>query len=257
MLDEITPVVLTYNEAPNIGRTLDALRWAKRVIVMDSFSTDSTQAICQQYPNTVFIQRTFDQHAKQWNAAIKQNITTQWTLALDADHILSENLITELSVLHPEQHTQGYWASFTYKIRGKPLTGSLYPAVLSLYRTGAGEYQQDGHTQRLVITGQLDTLQGKIFHDDRKPWKRWLKSQSNYAAQEAEKLTNSTFSSLPIQDKLRYLGLAPLIIFPYTLVFKKLIVNGLPGLEYSTQRFIAECYLQIARLQRLRQPKAR
>ena len=251
MLDEITPVVLTFNEAPNIGRTLDALRWAKRVVVMDSFSTDATQSICQQYPNTEFVQRAFDQHAKQWNAAIEHNIASQWTLALDADHILSDTLVNELSSLQPEQHMQGYWASFTYKIRGKPLAGSLYPAVLSLYRTGSGHYKQDGHTQRIVITGKLGQLQGKIYHDDRKPWKRWLESQNNYAAQEAKKLANTPFSSMLIQDKLRYLGLAPIIIFPYTLLIKKLAFNGLPGLEYSAQRFIAECYLQVARLRRL------
>jgi hypothetical protein len=30
MLEQITPLILTYNEAPNIGRTLERLRWARR-----------------------------------------------------------------------------------------------------------------------------------------------------------------------------------------------------------------------------------
>jgi glycosyltransferase involved in cell wall biosynthesis len=41
----ITPLILTFNEAPNIARNLHKLRWAKRIVVIDSFSTDETLAI--------------------------------------------------------------------------------------------------------------------------------------------------------------------------------------------------------------------
>lgn len=248
MLNQITPVILTYNEAPNIGRTLEALQWAQRVIVMDSQSSDETESICQQYKNTDFIQREFDQHALQWNAAIDQQIGTPWTLALDADYVLSDELIEELTKLAPEDETQGYWISFIYKINGKKLMGSLYPPVICLYRTGAGQYLQDGHTQRLAISGRLQSLEHKIYHDDRKTWSRWLRSQNFYAEQEAKKLATTAFSDMPIQDKLRFLGLAPLVVVPYTLLVKKLLFNGLAGLQYTWQRLIAECCLQIARV---------
>lgn len=250
MLDQITPVILTYNEAPNIGRTLEALQWAKRVIVMDSQSSDETESICQQYSNTDFVQRKFDQHAQQWNAAIDQQIATAWTLALDADYVLSDELVEELSELEPDSETQGYWVSFIYKINGKKLIGSLYPPVVCLYRSGAGRYIQDGHTQRLNISGQLQSLEQKIYHDDRKAWSRWLRSQNSYAMQEAEKLATTAFNDMPIQDKLRFLGLAPLVVVPYTLLVKKLLFNGLAGLQYTWQRLVAECCLQIARVRR-------
>jgi glycosyltransferase involved in cell wall biosynthesis len=42
MLEKITPLILTYNEEPNIDRTLQQLRWAKEIIVIDSYSTDRT-----------------------------------------------------------------------------------------------------------------------------------------------------------------------------------------------------------------------
>lgn len=250
MLEQITPVILTYNEAPNIRRTLDALRWAKRVVVMDSYSNDDTESICKEYHNTDFVQREFDQHAQQWNAAINHNITTPWILALDADYVLSKALINELSELVPANTTQGFWVSFIYKINGQPLSGSLYPPVISLYRNGAGHYQQDGHTQRLQISGDLAHLNNKIYHDDQKSWNRWLDSQKKYAKQEAAKLAEASFSALPIQDKLRVIGLAPLVVIPYTLFIKGIIINGLPGLQYTWQRLIAECCLQVARLRK-------
>jgi hypothetical protein len=40
MLEQVTPLILTYNEAPNINRTLQHLNWAKRIVVIDSFSDD-------------------------------------------------------------------------------------------------------------------------------------------------------------------------------------------------------------------------
>ena len=45
MLDEITPLILTYNEDVNINRTLGQLTWAKQIIVIDSYSTDKTLEI--------------------------------------------------------------------------------------------------------------------------------------------------------------------------------------------------------------------
>ncbi len=50
-LKQITPLILTFNEEVNIGRTLGKLTWASRVIVVDSFSTDRTLEICAGFPN--------------------------------------------------------------------------------------------------------------------------------------------------------------------------------------------------------------
>ena len=254
MLDQITPVILTYNEAANIGRTLKALHWAKRIVVVDSFSDDQTEQICLELENVEFLQRRFDQHATQWNFAIEQNITSEWILALDADHVLSDELINELKLLQPAKETNAFWASFIYLINGKPLRQSLYPPVISLYRNGQASYQQDGHTQRLAIDGKIDQLNNKIMHDDRKSSRRWLSSQWNYAQQEVVKLQQERWSDLSLADRARKSGLAPLIVVPYTFLCKGLILNGWPGVIYTGQRFIAEVCLQIARLKALFKP---
>jgi glycosyltransferase involved in cell wall biosynthesis len=48
MLDQITPVLLAYNEEQNISRTLSHLAWAKDIVVVDSASTDGTLAASSQ-----------------------------------------------------------------------------------------------------------------------------------------------------------------------------------------------------------------
>ncbi len=247
MLDQITPVILTYNEAPNIGRTLNALTWAERVVVMDSFSDDDTQKICQQYPNVDFVQRKFDQHAKQWKAAISQNISTPWILALDADYVVSEALTSELKQLNPRPEIAGYRTSFIYKIDGTALRGALYPPVTTLYRAQGADYKQDGHTQRVLLNGEIGTLTSKIFHDDRKSAARWHQSQRNYAKKEADKIKHTRFVDMGMNDKIRFLGLGPVIVIPYTLLAKGVMFDGWAGLKYTWQRCVAEVYLLRAR----------
>ncbi len=243
MLNQITPVILTYNEAPNIGRTLDALSWAKRIVVLDSLSDDSTQRICQGYANVDFQTRPFDTHAQQWNAAINLQIETKWILALDADYCLSHELINELRTLNPDNDVGGFEASFVYKIDGKPLRGSLYPPVVTLFKHGQGQYEQDGHTQRVKIKGQVLKLTHCIYHDDRKSSTRWHSSQKKYAEQEARKLRKTSFRTLSVNDKARRLYLGPLLVVPYTLLVRGLIFDGRKGFKYTWQRLIAEAYL--------------
>lgn len=250
MLDKITPVILTFNEEANIARTLSKLGWASRIVVVDSFSSDQTEEICHQYDAVDFVQRKFDVHANQWIFAISQSIETPWILALDADYVLSEELINEIKLLR-EDEINGYWVEFDYLVNGKLLTQSLYPPVMVLYRAAGASYVQDGHAQRVQVKGELGFLKSKIYHDDRKAYGRWLNSQWKYALQEAEKLKNENWASLSAPDKLRKIGVAPILIFPYTLIAKGLIFSGWVGLVYASQRLVAEIALQLARLKKL------
>lgn len=255
MLSDITPVILTYNEQENIERTLTALQWAQKILVIDSFSTDNTVDICQQFENVEVIANEFKDPAQQCNFGLSQNISTTWVLSIDADYVMTAELKDELENLVPDEKTNGYSIEFNYLIDGQRLTGSLYPSRVSLYRLESAHYVMDGHTQRVVIKGQpnsLESLKNKLDHDDRKPFKRWIASQKKYANQEASKLRKASFSKLKLQDKLRWLGIAPLIILPYTLFYKKLILDGKAGWEYAKQRLIAEWYLQLARFNLLK-----
>src|SRR6266545_5256332 len=103
MLDQITPVILTYNEAPNLERTMRQLTWAGDIVVVDSFSDDATTRIASSYPQARIAQRVFDSHRDQWNFGLNETaIKTPWVLALDADYVLTDELISELGSLNPE-----------------------------------------------------------------------------------------------------------------------------------------------------------
>jgi len=105
MIDSVTPLVITYNEAANIARTLDRLLWARRIVVIDSGSTDETLQILRSYPQAEVIHRAFDDFASQCNFGIDQ-VETPWVLSLDADYELSTGFLDEIQRLCPEPETK-------------------------------------------------------------------------------------------------------------------------------------------------------
>ena len=188
-LNHIGVLILTFNEAPNIGRTLDALWRFSEVIVLDSASTDGTLDIVARHPNARAVVRAFDSHAAQWTHGLTASgLTRPWVLALDADYVVSAALIDEIAALRPDDDVSGFRVAFRYCIGGRPLSGSLYLPHVALYRRECAAYIQEGHTQRVVVTGLIKELRGWIDHDDRKPLSRWLASQQRYAKLEADHL---------------------------------------------------------------------
>lgn len=87
----ISAVIITFNEEKNIGRCLESLQGiADDIVVLDSFSTDRTQAICESF-GVRFVQHPFAGHIEQKNEAIS-HAKFPHVLSLDADEALDEAL---------------------------------------------------------------------------------------------------------------------------------------------------------------------
>ena len=245
MLDQITPLILTYNEAPNIARSLDALSWAKDIVVVDSFSDDNTVELAKSLPNVRVFQRAFDCHRNQWEFGLKETgISTPWVLALDADYVLSDELVAELARLSPVTQTAGYRAAFVYCIKGRKLRSGIYPPVTVLYRREDATYVQDGHTQRVAVAGPIEDLHAPIFHVDRKSLKRWFSSQAKYTELEAQKLRAADPAQLALADRLRrWRFVVPPVMLVYCLFVRGGILDGWAGFYYAFQRATAEAML--------------
>ena len=252
MLDQITPLILTYNEAPNIARTLSGLSWAKDIVVVDSVSDDDTTEIAASFPHVRVFQRTFDCHRNQWEFGLRETgISTPWVLALDADYVVSEKLTAELEQLQPDLQTAGYRANFVYCINGKELRSGIYPPVTVLYRREAASYVQDGHTQRVALEGPVKDLQSPIFHDDRKSFSHWLKSQARYTELEAQKLLAADRAALSLADRMRrWWFVMPSAILVYCLIVRGGIFDGWAGFYYAFQRSLAELMLSLRLIER-------
>ena len=146
--------------------------------------------------------RRFDSFAGQCNFGLEQ-LQSAWVLSLDADYILSEELLTEISTLSLDNAVSGYRVRFRYCIQGRPLRASLYPPRTVLYRKRGARYLDDGHGHRVVVSGETKMLSGWIDHDDRKSPDRWLREQSRYAIAEIQKLRETPVNELNFADLVR------------------------------------------------------
>ncbi|MGD9657701.1 MAG: glycosyltransferase family 2 protein [Methylocystis sp.] len=246
-LDQISVLILTCNEAANIGRTLCALRAFPEIIVLDSGSADATASIVDGFANARLIARPFDEHAKQWNYGLTQcGLTRPWVLALDADYFLPADFVDEISRLAPCDRISAYRANFRYCINGRPLSSALYTPVAVLFRRDRARYVQEGHTQRLVVNGAIAALDARIDHDDRKPLSRWLQSQQRYARLEAAHLLGMQRQNMRLADRIRRTGwAAPILVFPYALIWRRCLFDGWRGWFYVLQRTLAETMIAL------------
>ena len=97
-MESLSAVIITFNEEKNIERCLKSLQnVTDEIIVVDSFSTDRTEAICQAY-NVQFHKMEWKGYSETKNRA--QSLSrSQYVISVDADECLDEQLIQEISQL--------------------------------------------------------------------------------------------------------------------------------------------------------------
>lgn len=104
---KLTVAIITYNEEKNIGRCISSVKEiADEVLVVDSFSTDNTEAICKD-GGARFVQNPFKGHIEQKNYALTL-ATHQHVLSLDADEALSPLLLEEIKKTKKNFEYSGY-----------------------------------------------------------------------------------------------------------------------------------------------------
>lgn len=118
----ITLLVMTHNEADNIARCLDSVPFAAEKIVVDSGSTDATQAMATAHGAHV-IEQAWLGFGAQRNFASKQ-ASYDWILFLDADEALTAELAQELQQNLPRLLESNAAAGVLFRtawFMGKPL----------------------------------------------------------------------------------------------------------------------------------------
>ena len=246
-LSQVTPLLITYNEEANIGRTLEGLRWAQRIVVVDSGSSDGTLELIARYPQAEVITRRFDSFANQCNSGLA-HIHTPWCLSLDADHVVTLQFQRELVavVTAAPAELAAVQTPFRYLIHGRPLRGSLLPPRYTLVRPACGHFINDGHGHRFAPVGPTCGMRQPLLHDDRKPLDRWLAAQQRYLHQEAAKLRHTPQQQLSRADRLRKLHVvAPFAVLLLCLVWHRGLLDGWRGWFYAFQRAYAEILLSL------------
>jgi glycosyltransferase involved in cell wall biosynthesis len=188
----VSVVVLTFNEASNVGACLAAVRdWAAAVFVVDSGSTDATVAIAEESGVSV-VTHPFETHARQWRWALSTlPIPTEWVLALDADQRVTPELARAISALVSGQtDAAGGFVNRRQIFRGRWIRyGGYYPKyLLKLFRKSAVSVDDgDLVDHHFDVAGRTVTLAGDLVEDNRNEAaiSVWTEKHNRYAVLQA------------------------------------------------------------------------
>ena len=189
MLD-LSVIILTYNEEKHIARCIDNVkRIAKQIYVVDSYSTDSTCDIAREH-GAIVLQNKYVNQAQQFIWAMENcPIKTEWTMRLDADEYLTDELIVELKgklSLLPIDVT-GCMLPLMVKFLGRPLKyGKIRKIqILRLWRTGKAMMEQRWMDERCyVIEGKVVAMNNYFIDENLNGIHAWTQKHNNYANRE-------------------------------------------------------------------------
>lgn len=168
MNQNLSAVIITFNEEKNIERCLTSLQGVvDEIIVVDSFSTDQTEAICKKF-EVKFILHKFDGHIQQKNWA-KDQANNDFILSLDADEALSDDLKESIKQVKQRGFDRdGYSMNRLTNYCGKWIRHTAwYPDVkLRLFNRTRGTWGgTNPHDEFLLIKeGSKEHLKGDLLH---------------------------------------------------------------------------------------------
>jgi glycosyltransferase involved in cell wall biosynthesis len=255
-------IIPVRNEARNLPRCLDSLRDAGEVFVIDSQSTDETDAIAESFGAKVvqFHYRGGWPKKRQW-AMDTLPIAYDWILLLDADEVVTPELSREIRQAIQNPHVTGYRICLQLYFLGKLLRhcdASFWK--LSLFRKGQARFEcrlkdQDASMadmeihEHVVADGPTAELSNALVHHNFESLSRYIQKHDEYSNWEARVLSRADESSEEmraslfgtqaqrrrwLKRKLYRLPGSPVLLFVYRYAFRLGFLDGVPGLIYCT-----------------------
>jgi glycosyltransferase involved in cell wall biosynthesis len=166
-MPSISAIIITWNEEKFIGNCLSSLTGvADEIVVVDSFSTDSTEEICSRF-NVRFIKHRFEGYVEQKNFALTQ-ATYSHVLSLDADEALSEDLVKSIIAAKEKFEYDGYIFNRLNNYCGHWMKYSrLYPdKQLRLFDSGKGKWMGPNPHDRFILNkgSKISRIKGDLLH---------------------------------------------------------------------------------------------
>ena len=253
-------IILTFNEEHHLPRLLESIKVLNAPsYVLDSGSSDNTLSICSNY-NIEVAYNKFENHPKQWDAALNTfKINTLWVICLDADQIVTPELLNKLHIFKESDYLNVNGIYFNRKnyFKGSWIKyGGYYPKyLLKMFRLNAGFSDlNENMDHRFIVSGNTVIWEnGHILEENLKENKIqfWIEKHNRYS----DLLAHEEFERLEqIRDqtvKAKYWGspdertawfkriwwklpryTRPFLYFTYRMVFQLGILDGKTGILF-------------------------
>jgi glycosyltransferase involved in cell wall biosynthesis len=163
-MPQISAIVITKNEAANIGACLDSVAFCDERIVIDSGSTDATVAIAREKGAHVEFHE-WPGYGPQKNYALSLASGT-WVLSLDADEIVTPELQAAIKTAMTSGAADAYEFPRLSSFCGRQMHHSgWYPDyVLRLFRRGRARFDDVLVHERVIYDGPVERLRPPLLH---------------------------------------------------------------------------------------------
>lgn len=225
----LSVTIITLNEEANIRRTLESVRWADEIVVLDSGSTDRTTAICREFTDKVFHQDWIG-FSGQKNAAIDR-ATGDWVLSLDADEPIEPELAEEIRrIITSADARDGYRIPRKTFFLGKWVRfGGWYPdRNLRLFRRGKGRFAARAVHESVHVDGTVGDTRHAILHYAYPDLASYLASINRYSTLAVDVMAERGIPA--VKASLPNILLRPAFTFLHKYVFRLGFLDGKHGL---------------------------
>jgi glycosyltransferase involved in cell wall biosynthesis len=257
----ISVLILTKNEQQDLPGCLASVSWSDDVHVLDSGSTDQTEAIARQQ-GAHFSVKPFEGYASQRNAGLRLPFKHPWVLLLDADERIPAPLKDEMLAFT----AQAGATTCAARIRRRDIWwdtwlkhAQISPFYIRLVRAGRAHYEREIN-EVLVVDGEVEELLEPFDHYPfSKGLDHWINKHNTYSRMEAEfvfkqlgrdaswgeALFNKDFNERRRHQKGLFYKMPcrPLIKFAYMMIARRAFMDGWAGIRYALLQAIYEYFI--------------
>ncbi len=227
----LSVAIVSHNEEANLGRTLESVKWADEIVVVDSGSTDRTCEIAREYRARVVVE--------PWRGYVAQKqfaidlCTRHWVLLLDADEEVSAGLAQEIrAAIADPNAAAGYRLPRKNLFLGRWIRhGGFYPdPKLRLFRRGQGFVTgHDPHDRcelKAEVPQQTRQFTNALVHYTYPNLTLYLNHMNRYSSLGAELAFAKGHRSFSVAD----IVVRPFLTLIYNYFFRLGFLDGREGL---------------------------
>lgn len=227
-MQPLSVAIIARNEVARISACIESVRTlAADVVVIDSGSTDGTQALCASLGARV-VDTDWAGYGAQKNRAVDQALN-DWVLCLDADERVTPALAASIRRALDAPIAAGFRFRRCNRFLGRDLRhGEGYPDwSLRLFDRRAGRWSEDPVHEKVDVRGRIDDLDGDLRHESAESLESYVTKQNRYSTLAAEDARARGKRTSAIQ-----IALSPLTRFVKFYFLRLGFLDGLPGLVH-------------------------
>lgn len=189
-MSTITIVTLIPNAGDRLERCLESAKWADDLFcIVDPKTTDGSDGVARRYSSHVVVHEYINK-AAQCNWALSR-IESDWTLILDADEWLSDELIARIkAIVASPDSCDGYRILRRSYFFGKLIhhCGWERDYNVRLFRTRKGRYEDRRVHATIEVDGTMGTIDEPMYHDTYRTFDEYFATFQRFTAWGAQDL---------------------------------------------------------------------